>query len=195
MAKYGNPYFDTKYEAEQKAKEFLKRGLDLVIVKPTTMFGEWDLKPSSGQFIVQVAKGRAPGYPGGGSNFVDVLDVVEGMRLAMDKGKTGESYILGNEQGNMTYGAFLTLIAKIAGKKPPSFRIPYLVAVLGGYLFDVAGRIFRFEPDVNSVTAKIGYAPHYFTAKKAIRELGMPQSKIEDAVARAVAWFTKHGYL
>jgi len=31
--------------------------------------------------------------------------------------------------------------------------------------------------------------------KKAIRELGIPQSPIEGAVPRAIGWFRKHGYL
>jgi len=195
MARFHNPYADTKYQAEREAEKFQKRGLDLVIIKPTYMIGEWDIKPSSGQMLIQVAKGRAPAYPGGGNNFVDVLDVCEGMRLAMAKGRTGESYILANDQGNMTYKDFFSLVAKIVGVNPPKFQIPYPAAVLGGYVFDLLGRVFNFEPDVNSITARMGYAPHYFSCQKAIRELGMPQSGIEDAVKRAFNWFTKYGYL
>jgi len=195
MAKFKNPYVDTKYEAERKAREFLKKGLNLVIVKPTYMIGEWDTKPTSGQMIIQVAKGRALGYPGGGNNFVDVLDVCEGMRLAMEKAESGEDFILGNEKGNMTYKEFFALVAKTAGVSPPRFEIPYSLAVLGGYFFDILGRVFRFEPDVNSITARMGYAPHYFSARKAIEKLGMPQSPIEGAVERALKWFTKYGYL
>ena len=195
MAIYGSPYTDTKFQAEQEAKKFLEQGLDLVIIKPTFMIGEWDLKPTSGQMIVQICKGRAAGYPGGGNNFVDVLDVCEGMRLAMEKGKKGEAYILANDSGNLTYREFFNRAAQIAGVKPPGFKIPYPAAVFGGYLFDLLGRIFRFEPDINSVTAKMGYADHYFTARKAITELGLPQSPIENAVKRAIAWFTKYRYL
>jgi len=195
MAKFHNPYIDTKYQAEREAEKFLKQGLDLVIVKPSYMIGEWDVKPTSGQMIVQVAKGRAPAYPGGGNNFVDVLDVCEGMSLAMAKGRSGESYILANDQGNMTYKDFFSLVAGIAGVKPPRFQIPYSAAMLGGYVFDILGRLFKLEPDVNSITAAMGYAPHYFTSRKAVRELGMPQSGIEGAVKRALEWFTRHGYL
>ena len=195
MAKFKNPYADTKFEAEQEAGKFMQKGLDLVIIKPTYMIGEWDVKPSSGQMIVQVAKGRAPAYPGGGNNFVDVLDVCEGMALAMQKGKTGEAYILANDKGNLTYREFFTMVAQVVGVKPPKFQIPYPAALLGGYVFDLLGRVLRFEPDVNSITARMGYAPHYFTCKKAVRDLGIPQSPIEGAVKRAVAWFTKYGYL
>ena len=195
MAKFRNPYVDTKYLAEQEAKKFLVKDLNLVIVKPTYLIGEWDVKPSSGQMVIQIAKGRAKGYPGGGNNFVDVLDVCEGMRLAMEKGRVGEDYILGNEKGNLSYKEFFSLVAEVVGVKPPNFQIPYSIAVGAGYIFDLLGLVFRFEPDVNSITAKMGYADHYFSSKKAIKELGLPQSPIAKAVERAFNWFKKYGYL
>jgi len=196
MARMKNPYFDSKYDAEQEAKKFLSKGLDLVIVKPTTMIGEWDVKPATGQLIIPAARGLVKVYPGdGGGSFVDALDVCEGMRLAMQKGRTGEAYILGNERGNMTYREFFAMVAGLAGKSPPWIRMPKAIALLAGYAADAAGAVFRFEAEFNSSVARIAYANHYFTSRKAIAELGMPQSGIEGAVKRAVAWFTKYGYL
>jgi len=189
MAAFRNPYVDTKFEAEQRALEIGARGLDLVIVKPTYMIGEWDVKPTSGQMVVEVAKGRAVGCPGGGNNFVDVLDVARGVWLALEKGRRGEAYILANAEGNLTYREFFTLVARVTGRRPPFFGIPYPVALGAGYVMDVAGRLLGREPDVNSVTARMGYAPHYFTPAKAVRELGLPQSPLEGAVRRAVDWF------
>ncbi len=195
MAAFRNPYVDTKYEAEQRALSIAEAGLDLVIVKPTYMIGEWDVKPSSGQMIIQVAKGRAMGYTTGGNNFVDVLDVCEGMILAMEKGRKGQAYIMANKDGNLTYREMFTKIAEVVGARPPAFPIPYPVAMLAGYSLDVVGRLFGFEPDINSITAKMGFADHYFTPQKAIQELGIPQSPIEGAVKRAFDWFKKSGYL
>ncbi len=195
LARFKNPYIDTKYAAEQEARKIEAEGLDLVIVKPAYMIGEWDTKPTSGQMVLEVAKGRAVGYPGGGNNFVDVLDVARGILLAFEKGRKGESYILANGEGNLTYGEMFTLIAEVVGQKPPRFRIPYPLAVGAGHVFDVAGRIFGLEPDVNSVTAKMGFAPHYFTPEKAIGELGMPQSPLGPAVERAYKWFRQRGMI
>jgi dihydroflavonol-4-reductase len=193
LAKFKNPYMDTKYDAELEALKIMEKGLDLVIVKPTFMIGAWDTKPTSGQMILEVAKGRALGYPGGGNNFVDVLDVVHGIILALENGKKGESYILANKEGNLTYREMFTLIAEVTGSKPPFFQIPYFLAVGAGYFLDVVGRVFKLEPDVNSVTAKIGFAPHYFTPEKAIKELGMPQSPLKPAIKRSYDWFKSHG--
>ena len=195
MARFKNPYVDTKYAAEQEALKIAQKGLDLVIVKPTTMIGEYDVKPTSGQMVAEVAKGRALGYPGGGNNFVDVLDVAHGILLAMAKGRSGESYILANQEGNLTYKEFFTMVARIAGVRPPLFKLPYSLAVGAGYLLDVYGRLFGFEPDVNSVTARMGFAPHYFTPEKAISELGLPQSPIEGAIERALSWFKSRGMI
>ncbi len=195
MAAFRNPYVDTKYEAEKEALRVHREGLDLVIVKPTYMIGEWDVKPSSGQMIVEVAKGRALGYPGGGNNFVDVLDVARGITLAIEKGKSGESYILANGEGNLTYKEMFTRIAGVVGARPPMFPIPYALALGAGYLLDAAGRVFGLEPDVNSVTARMGFAAHYFTPAKAVKELAIPQSPIEPAIARAYDWFKRHGRL
>lgn len=195
LAQFRNPYIDTKYEAEQKARELAAQGLDLVIVKPTYMIGEWDVKPTSGQMIIQAAKGLVLGYPGGGNNFVDVLDVCHGILLALDQGKSGESYILANRDGNLSYREMFTLIAKVTGRRAPFFKIPYALAVGAGYVFDAGGVLLRREPDVNSVTARMGYADHYFTPEKAIRELGLPQSELEPAVRRAFEWFKARGKL
>ena len=195
MAAFRNPYIDTKYEAEQRALAINKKGLDLVIIKPTYMIGEWDTKPTSGQMIVEVAKGRAVGCTTGGNNFVDVLDVARGALIAMDKGKNGESYILANRDGNLTYCEMFTKIASVVGARPPKFKIPYPLAVGMGYVFDVAGRALGLEPDLNSVTAKMGYAPHYFTPEKAIRELGVPQSPLEPAIDRAYHWLKQKGMI
>jgi dihydroflavonol-4-reductase len=42
--------------------------------------------------------------------------------------------------------------------------------------------------------ARMARTPMFVDAGKAVRELGLPQSPIEDALARAVAWFVAHGY-
>ncbi len=195
MAAFNDPYTDTKYESEQQAKRIAAKGLDLVIVKPTYMLGEWDVRPTSGKMVIEVAGGKAVAYTGGGNNFVDVLDVCEGIRLALHKGRTGEAYILANAAGNLTYEKMWTIIAEVVGVKPPRFKIPYPVALAAGYLMDAAGRISGKEPDVHSVLVRLSYAPHYFTPTKAIQELGLPQSPIEGAVERAYKWFMERGML
>lgn len=70
------------------------KDIDAVVVQPTYMLGPYDVRPSSGQMVLEIASGRlrvaTPGY----QNCVDVRDVARGMILAWHKGKRGEKYIL-----------------------------------------------------------------------------------------------------
>ena len=72
----------------------LGEGVDAVVVNPTFMFGPLDARPSSGKLIVDIVKGKLPGLTPGMNNFVDVRDVVRGMMLAAEKGKTGEPRVV-----------------------------------------------------------------------------------------------------
>jgi len=188
-----NPYCTTKYEGEKVVHSYVKKGLNAVIVNPAYMFGPWDIKPTSGRMIVTIAKYGIPGYPGGGNNFVDVEDVVEGHLLAMAKGKTGERYILANE--NLTYKEIFTIIAEVVGRKPPRFYIPKSILVPVSYIGDILG---IFAPDTfkdfNSSTVSFGYTTQYVTAKKAIKELGFKQTPVRVAVEKAYRWFKDNGY-
>jgi dihydroflavonol-4-reductase len=94
----GSPYVQSKYFGEQEALSFYKKGLPVVIVNPAGVLGVRDIKPTpSGAAIVNLMNRKMPGYINSGVNLVDVEDVARGHILAAQKGKTGERYILGNE--------------------------------------------------------------------------------------------------
>jgi dihydroflavonol-4-reductase len=59
----------------------------------------------------------------------------------------------------------------------------------------VEGRLLGREPRIPLEGARMARKKMYFSAAKAVRELGLPQSPIEDALARAVAWYQAHGYV
>lgn len=188
-----NPYCTTKYYGEKVVQEYVKKGLDAVIVNPSYMFGPWDVKPTSGRMIVTIAKYGIPGYTGGGNNFVDVEDVVEGHILAMQKGKTGERYILANE--NMTYREIFSLIAEVVGKKPPKFYMPKSIMLPLSFIGNIFGIIAPYTfKDFNTSTVGFGYTTQYVTAKKAIKELGFKQTPVRVAVEKAYKWFKDNGY-
>ena len=88
-------YKTSKFQAEQVALEFAKSGYPVVIVNPTAPMGDHDFKPTpTGKILLDVAKKAMPGFVDTGLNVVDVRDVADGHLLAMDKGRTGERYIL-----------------------------------------------------------------------------------------------------
>jgi dihydroflavonol-4-reductase len=181
-------YAITKHEAEVLVqREVSERGFDAVIVNPTYMIGPRDARPSSGKLVIKIAKRQVPGTTPGYNNFVDVRDVARGMIAAWQKGKTGERYILGGH--DMTYGDFFGTVARVAGVKPPPFRIPYLAAKVVGRVGDFIEARGK-EPLTNSTQIDYAYTDKFrFTCAKAQRELGYTYGPLEPAIRDCLDWF------
>jgi len=185
-------YAITKRQAEQVVHAARDR-LDAVIVNPTYMFGPRDARPSSGKLIVDVVRRRVPGWTPGYNNFVDVRDVARGMIGAWERGRRGERYILAGH--DMTYGDLMGTIARVAGVKPPRFKIPHAVAKLVGKWGDFVERRGK-DPLVNSTQIRYAFTDRFrFKSDKAARELGYEISPLEPAIADAIAWFRANGML
>lgn len=188
-----NGYARSKYEAQRLVLAAAGRELDAVVVNPTYMFGAYDSRPSSGRMILEINKLKVIGYSSGGNNFVDVEDVAVGMMSAAESGRCGECYILGNV--NLTYREMFGCIAELLGRGGRQIPLPYPLARVGGWFGDVAGWWSGREPAINTTSVKMGYVNHYYDPAKAIRELDMPQTPIEQAIERAIAWFRQVGML
>ena len=83
----------------------------------------------------------------------------------------GESYLLGNE--NITVSDYFKLIADIAGVKPPTFNIPYYLAVALGYVFELGASITKTPPVVTASEVRIGRKQEFYDCSKAVKELGL----------------------
>jgi dihydroflavonol-4-reductase len=188
-------YKRSKFLAEEEARAFVGKGLPIVITNPSTPVGEMDIKPTpTGQIIVDFLNGKMPAYVDTGLNLIDVHDVAIGTILAGEKGKIGERYILGNR--NVTLKEMLRILSQITGKPAPKVQIPYGVAWLAvGMENLVVDRILRRAPAHPFEGVKMAKKRMFFDASKAVRELGLPQSPVEDALARAVQWFRAQGYV
>jgi dihydroflavonol-4-reductase len=185
-------YAITKRQAEEVVNGARDR-IDAVIVNPTYMFGPRDARPSSGKLIVDVVKRRVPGWTPGYNNFVDVRDVARGMIGAWEKGRRGERYILAGH--DMTYGDVMGTIARVAGVKPPRFKVPQFAAALFGKWGDFVERRGK-DPLLNSTQIRYAFTDRFrFKSDKAARELGYQVSPIEPAIRDAIDWFRGHGML
>ncbi|MBI4790817.1 MAG: NAD-dependent epimerase/dehydratase family protein, partial [Chloroflexi bacterium] len=187
-------YYMSKYQAEQVALEFAGKGLPVVIVHPTNPLGPRDIKPTpTGALILSVLKGKLPGYVDGGLNFVDVDDVAVGHMAAMEKGRPGEKYILGNS--NLSIKQYFDLIAEIGGGRAPALKIPLPMAVATAYVYEAIARITN-KPPITSVSwVKIGSHYSFWDSSRAIRELGLPQTPIRSSIRREITWFRERGYV
>lgn len=191
---YGLDYMDSKYEAQQVVlKEVKENKLPALIVNPTFMFGPYDSAPSSGAMIVAIYKGKVPGYSMGGKNYICVKDAAIAIANALTQGRTGECHILGNE--NLSYKEAFKKIATTIGAKVPSMPLPRFAANLYGRFGSMMGNITGKAPVVSYPLARIAGHEHYYSAAKAIRELGLPQTPIETGIRESFEWLKENGYL
>ena len=188
-----NDYKISKYRAEQIALEFDK--FPVVIVNPSAPIGPRDIKPTpTGKIVVDFLNRKIPAYMDTGLNLIHVRDCARGHILAEGKGKAGERYILGSR--NMSLREILLVLEKITEIRAPNIKIPYWVAFGTGWICEMISQLVTHrEPVVPLGGVKMARYKMYFEPSKAIRELGLPQTPVEDALCEAVEWFIKHGYV
>lgn len=188
------PYKKSKFLAERVAHEWAGRGLAVVIVNPSAPVGDGDVKPTAtGQMIVDFLAGRMTATVDTGLNLIDVRDVAVGHLLAAEKGRSGERYILGNE--NLTLEQILAKLSLIAGRPAPRLRLPHWVPLTVAALDTWRARLFGGSPRVALDAVRLSRYRMFFDASKAVRELGLPQTPVDEALRRAVEWFRGHGYV
>lgn len=179
-------YINSKYLAQEIVKmEVERNGLPAIIVNPTFMLGGNDFKPSSGQIIKHALKNLVVLHPVGGKNFVHVDDVAEGIINSITEGRVGESYLLAG--ANLTYKEFFEKVLLATGKKKRLIEIhPRLLSSVGR----LGDAISFFKPTaLNTVSATLLNLENYYSAEKAIKELNMPQTPIDVAIADALQFF------
>lgn len=188
-------YKRSKFLAEQEALKAAQRGVPVVIVNPSTPVGPNDIKPTeTGRIITRFLNNQMPAYLDTGLNLVDVDDVAEGHILAGEKGRVGEKYILGNR--NMALREILETLARLTGKPAPRGKIPYNVALGIAHINQFfSGTLLGREPGVPVEGVRMAGKIMFFDASKAVTELGLPQTPVEEALDRAVQWFRDHGYV
>ncbi len=186
-------YKRSKFLAEAEVTSAARAGLPVVIVNPSTPVGSRDVKPTpTGQMIVDFLNGRMPAYVDTGLNLIDVEDVAAGHLLAMEKGQVGQRYILGSR--NLSLKEILEILAKVSGRPAPTVRLPHAVALGVAAVSTLAAQMTRRPPLVSWESVRMSKRKMFFDSSKAVRDLGLPQGSIEEALAKAVHWFRKHGY-
>ena len=187
-------YKQSKFDAEQEALRLAGQGVPVVVVNPTAPVGPWDVKPTpTGKIILDFLRRKIPAYLATGMNLVDVADVSAGHILALERGIDGERYILGNR--NVTLKEMFSLLSSITGLSAPRVRLPYWLVVGVGYAEQaVSAGLLRREPLIPVEGVVASKKPAWVSSQRAITELGLPQSPVEQALAQAVEWFTANGY-
>lgn len=190
--KYGLDYINSKYDAQKVVMKAVHCGLDAIVVNPTFMIGPYDSAQGSNSIILALYKGKIMVNPPGGKNFVCAKDAAIAICNALTMGRKGECYILGNQ--NLSYKDFLQLIAGIVNSKAPRLTLsPSLIKFFGASTSMLAA-IAHKRPLVSKTVARISCDQHFFSAKKAVLELQLPQTPVAKGIQEAFTWFKDNGY-
>lgn len=193
LADMVGPYKKSKFLAEREAERFIALGLPLVIVNPSTPVGPWDIKPTpTGKIIVDFLKRKMPAYLDTGLNLIPVEECARGHILAEQKGRTGRKYILGN--ANLSLRDIFMMLQKITGIPAPRVRLPYAPVLAAAWINEGLSRITGREPLIPLAGVRMAAHHMYFDSGRAVRELGLPQAPVTDALEQAVEWFRINGY-
>ncbi len=180
-------YKRSKFIAEQMALEAGRSGMCVVTVNPTT-------PTPTGRIVVDFLKRKFPAYVETGLNLVDVRECARGHIAALEKGKSGERYILGGE--DLTLKQILDKLGVISGLPSPKVKLPYFVAYAAGAVDQTfSGRLLGREPRATIETVRMGKKKMWASSAKAERDLGWKIFPADDALRRAVDWFRANGYV
>ena len=185
------PFISSLYARSKKmAENYLlsqKHLMETIIVNPTFMLGAYDSKPSSGKIILMTLNKKVIFYPPGGKNFVHVEDVAGGIIKCLEKGRSGEKYLLCNE--NMSYKDFFLKVKKIAGGKPMMIPIPspflLVLGVFGNFL-----RRFKIKTSIGLTNMRILCTHNYYSHQKSVHELGMKYRPVDCAIDDAINYLS-----
>ena len=189
------PYF-TEYERTKDLADKIviakySGKIDVSIVCPTRVFGSGELTESNSvtKLIGLFIRGKFGILPGNGQhigNYVFVEDVVNGLLLAMKKGRTGERYILGGE--NLSYSDFFSRISDLTGKRYPMIKIPVFMIIFLASMMKLLAVIFGLPPVLTPEWARKYLYDWYLSDKKARKELGYQPQSLNEGLAKTISW-------
>lgn len=185
-------YFETKWAMESEAWRAIALGQSLVIVNPTVVFGPWDIKPTTGEILLHIAKGHIPVWLDLDVNAVDARDVGQGHVLAALRGQIGQRYILGGH--NLDLRQALTAAAQEAGVSPPRWRASQ--GLVGNLV--KAGEFLGRLPGINPLPLehlKTMSEWRALNTEKVRRDLGFEPRPFAETVRDTMTWFREYGYL
>jgi dihydroflavonol-4-reductase len=186
-------YKQSKIAAQHLVEKMIaEEGLPAVIVSPSTPVGPRDIRPTpTGRIIVEAASGHMPGFVDTGLNVVHVDDVAEGHILALERGRIGQTYILGGQ--DVTLKDLLAVIAKFAGRQPPRLQVPRQPLFPLAYAAEAIARITGKEPFITADGLRMAKYRMFFSSAKAERELGYKSRAYASGIEDAILWFRQAG--
>lgn len=179
-------YDRTKYRAHALAEDRIAAGGPVIVVQPGAVYGP-GARSAVGQQLADAAAGRLPFrvFPNTGLVFAHVDDVTEGILQAHDRGRIGESYVLGGEAA--TLGEAVDQAARAGGSAPPRRTIHRHLIRMGAPLGGILSRFCRVPPNLSELVRASDGVTYWATDEKARAELGYSGRDLEAGLADLVS--------
>jgi dihydroflavonol-4-reductase len=189
------PYCRSKFLAERFAQKLAASGAPIVIVNPTLPVGPGDFGRSPPtQMIFDFCLGNRKEYVDAELNLIDVRDVAQGMIRAMERGRCGRRYILGNE--NLSVREVFRILARLTGLPEPDRRIPYPVALAAAYASEWLADVMTHRAPAATVTGvKLTRRRMHFDPRRSMADLALEPRSVSETIAETVSWFRSVGWL
>jgi len=178
LAGYDLPYLETKRKAEEYALQANGDSLEVVVVNPSIMISPPDRKLTE-KDLKKIPK-RIPVYFDFGINLVETADVIDGIIKALDKGQSGQRYLLTGD--NLNPEKLFEIGKKYFGIKKPFIKIPYWLLYLLGCISELLYLFKKKRPKLNRNIVRLLKLKLYYTSEKAKRELGFNPKPLEKSV-------------
>src|SRR5438094_2757143 len=165
------PYYASKaYQEMAVLERFQGPGLRLVIMNPSLLLGPGDDRLSSSKVVLDFMARKINAVPNGGLNFVDVRDTAQSFRVAMQKGRNGQRYLLGAV--NWTFVKFFDRLERLTKIASPRLAFPSKFAVTSAHVIDSLFRQWNLTSPLQADEIEMAEYFWYFNHNKARRELG-----------------------
>lgn len=192
-----NPYMMTKRLSEEVALGFVDKGLNVVVVNPSTFYGPGDIKIHSGEVFKNIASGMLRIAPPGGTGIIAIKDCVSGLMAAMEKGEKGQRYILNSE--NLPLIQLFNTIADLLDKPPITKIFPmwtyfplYFTAFIIEDFYKILGKISK----IDCGTIDMSWRYRYFDSSKAQNRLEWkPMVSFKETCQAAIEFYRSTGIL
>ncbi len=218
---YGYNYADTKREGEEialsynhphvehcitaKARGYMGHGevgnLEVVVIRPGSMIGPWDVTNQYGRVFKDLKAGSMPMVPCGGSSWCHVDGVARAHLEAASSQKEGIVGGVFNCEGeNVSYHSVFERMASCLEPPgtihAPSFRAPWLLLWVYGVGCEIWSMVWSGEkPDINPGMAIYMSCHAHYCSDKAKDVLGYDPGSLDDAILDSYNWYCRRGKL
>jgi dihydroflavonol-4-reductase len=189
----GFAYDRSKAAGERAVMEAARNGLDAFVLSPTAIIGPSDPEPSLiGNAVIDIYNHKIPSLVPGGYDWVDVRDIVVAAISAIEKGRTGEKYLLAGHWHSLQ--EFSALIKLHTGRNTVNTVLPMWVARVGLPFITLYSRLSGTKPLYTSESLTIiSEGNRMISNAKARKELNFNPRPLSETLKDFLTWLKDNG--